>query len=55
MDRTVGHHKHVIELFEHLYSRVDTDSARELFETTKDVEEDEIKRMIQTVSRFSDR
>lgn len=54
MERTVANHKHVIELFEHLYSRVDTDSAKELLETIKGVEENEIKRMVQTANRFSD-
>lgn len=54
MERTVEHHQHVIALFDHLYSRVDTDSVKELIETIKGVEEHEIKRMVQTANRFSD-
>ena len=54
MENIVNHHEQVIELYEHLYSRVDIDSAKELLETVKSVEENEIKRMVQTANRFSD-
>lgn len=54
MEQVVNHHEQVIELYEHLYSRVDIDSAKELLDTVKSVEENEIKRMVQTANRFSD-
>lgn len=54
MEKVVNHHEQVIELYDHLYSRVDIDSAKELLETVKNVEENEIKRMVQTANRFSD-
>ncbi|WP_258807669.1 ATPase [Pseudidiomarina sp. CB1] len=54
MEKTVDHHTHVIELFEHLHTRVDIDSAKELLQTIQNVEENEIKRMVQTANRFSD-
>ena len=44
----------MIELYTHIYSRVDIDSAKELLDTIKEVEEKEIKRMVQAVNRFSD-
>lgn len=54
MEKTVNHHEQVLELYNHLYSRVDIDSAKELLETIQNVEENEIKRMVQTANRFSD-
>ncbi|PKG99542.1 ATPase [Paraglaciecola sp. MB-3u-78] len=54
MEKTVNHHQQVIELYTHLYSRVDIDSAKELLDTIKGIEENEIKRMVQGVNRFSD-
>ncbi|TYK65465.1 ATPase [Colwellia echini] len=54
MEKIVNHHEQVIELITHIYSRVDIDSAKELLDTIKGVEEDEIKRMVQSANRFSD-
>lgn len=54
MEKTVNHHDHVIELYTHLYNRVDIASAKGLLDAIKDVEENEIKRMVQAVNRFSD-
>lgn len=54
MEKTVNLHEQVIELYTHLYSRVDIDSAKELLDELKDVEENEIKRMVQSANRFSD-
>lgn len=54
MKETVDHHEQVLDLFSHLCGRVDTDTAQELLESVKDAEENEIKRMVQTMNRFSD-
>ncbi len=54
MEKIVNHHGQVIELYTHLYSRVDIDSAKELLDTIKDVEENEIKQIVQSVNWFSD-
>ncbi|KFZ30577.1 ATPase [Pseudidiomarina salinarum] len=47
-------HKKVIALYEHLHSRVDTNSAQEFLATIQAVEEHEIRRMVQAANRFSD-
>jgi CRISPR/Cas system CSM-associated protein Csm4 (group 5 of RAMP superfamily) len=54
MEKIVNHHDQVIELYIHLYSRVDIDSAKALLDKIKDVEENEIKRIVQSANRFSD-
>lgn len=54
MEKVVDQHEQVIALYEHLYSRVDIDSAKELVDAIRDVEENEIKRMVQSANRFSD-
>ncbi|MGX5914020.1 ATPase [Aliidiomarina sp. Khilg15.8] len=54
MEKVVDQHEQVIGLYEHLYSRVDIDSAKELLDTIKDVEENEIKRMVHAANRLSD-
>lgn len=51
---TVDLHEQVLELYSHLYDRVDTDSAEELLTEVRDLEENEIKRMVQTGNRASD-
>jgi len=50
MEEIVNRHEQAIELFSH----VDINSAKELLDTINDVEENEIKRMVQAVNRFSD-
>jgi uncharacterized protein (DUF305 family) len=54
MEKIVNHHEEVLELYTHLYSRVDIDSAKELLDAIHDVEENEIKRMVQSANRFAD-
>jgi uncharacterized protein (DUF305 family) len=54
MEKIVNHHEEVLELYTHLYSRVDIDSAKALLDKLHDVEENEIKRMVQSANRFSD-
>ncbi|MFT4810112.1 MAG: hypothetical protein ACI9LX_003470 [Paraglaciecola sp.] len=54
MEKIVNHHEQVIELYIHIYSRVDIDSAKKLLDAIKDIEENEIKRIVQSTNRFSD-
>jgi hypothetical protein len=54
MEKIVNHHEQVIELYIHIYSRVDIDSAKNLLDTIRDIEENEIKRIVQSANRFSD-
>lgn len=54
MEKIVNHHEQVIELYIHIYSRVDIESAKTLLDTIKDIEENEIKRIVQSANRFSD-
>ncbi|WP_194756362.1 ATPase [Aliidiomarina indica] len=54
MEKLVDQHEQVIALYEHLYSRVDINAAKELLDAIKDVEENEIKRMVHSANRLSD-
>ena len=54
LEKIVNHHNQVIELYIHIYSRVDIESAKTLLDTIKDIEENEIKRIVQSINRFSD-
>ena len=54
MEKVVNQHEQVLELYTHLYSRVDINSAKDLLDTIHDVQENEIRRMVQSANRFSD-
>ncbi|WP_282131575.1 ATPase [Pseudoalteromonas aliena] len=54
MEKIVNHHEQVIELYIHIYSRVDIESAKTLLDSIKNIEENEIKRIVQSANRFSD-
>lgn len=54
MEKIVDQHEQVLAMYDHLHSRVDIDSAKELLDTIRDVEENEIKRMVQSANRFYD-
>lgn len=50
----VDQHQQVIELYRYLASRADIPSARELLETLRSLEENEMMRMTQSTNRFGD-
>jgi hypothetical protein len=54
MEKIVNHHEQVIELYIHIYFSVGIDSAKKLLDAIKDIEENEIKRIVQSANRFSD-
>lgn len=54
VDEILGQHEEVIELYRFLETRADTNSTRKLMKSLRELEESEVRVMMQAINRFAD-